>query len=351
MKSFKSGFSLCELLIISGVTGFIAVSLLSSLIKAKPDANITMYKKAYTVFSKTVNYLINNETYYPEGLTGTTIGGLTKPQGFFNTNLTGLPAGNDKFCYLFSQKINTLGIVTCTSPGKGSFSTADGMVWSMTLPFTFPMSVNGYQTVMVDVNGAKPPNCQEGICTSGVVPDQYALMVRYDGKIKASPLGETILSNPTSTPKDIMAQTPEVDTPEVEPTPPDTCVATGNIKIGNICTAPTNITYYPMSQPPFSSNNNYWAGADAACRSYGMRLPTKDELMTIYKQRKSIPGMDPGWYWSADVEPGIDPTSPPETWTGVDTQEFNNGNHTPHGKDDHGGKARCVLQWGPTGYY
>ncbi|HPT41155.1 MAG TPA: hypothetical protein PLG15_02095 [Candidatus Gastranaerophilaceae bacterium] len=350
----KTGLTLTEILLSFGIIGILAAIILPVLQSTRPEPNVVMFKKAHKIFVKNVFDLINNETYYPSNKTGLTAGNLLKPRGFNYTDLEGLPDKTDKFCYLFSQKINNLNEVRCKSPGNGYFTTTDGIYWEMKLPFDFPMSVNGYEQVMVDVNGPQnPPNCEESYCKKGIVPDKYPLYVRYDGKMKTSLLGGVITINPTIQTKKVLTITPQPDTPEVEPTPPDTCTPKGNIKVGNLCVSPTNIIYVPVSYPPYNDKDNYWKGADNACRAYGMRLPTKAELQDMYKQRKEIGNMNPGWYWSGEeISSDENPTGPPSTWDYAGAYDFTNkGGNVVNGKHDQGGRARCVLQWNGAGYY
>lgn len=308
MKDFKSGFTLSEILITLGVLGVLTILLVVAIVNLTPDSSIVMYRKANAIFSKAVSDLVNDSGNYPPNPPGQTAGGLWVARGFNSTWISGLPipANNDKFCYLLSQKLNTTS-ATCTGTA-GSITTTDGMVWTMTIPFTFTMSANSYEKIQVDVNGAGKPNCIEAgytgtTCGAGVIPDKYEFQVRYDGDIKVSPLAGVMLKYPTLNRKDkILAKTTEADSAKFEATPPPPPCPLVNKVIGTLCIAPADQAYTTASEDPFMSNDNYWAGAKNACvaKGDGWRLPDINELSTIlYPNKVILGGFTLGsMYWS-----------------------------------------------------
>lgn len=113
------------------------------------------------------------------------------------------------------------------------------------------------------------------------------------------------------------------------------------IKIGGLCVAGGDTTYTPINtctDTTYDSNltanaycsNNSWAGAKKACAEQGMRLPSKDELNTIFQNAATISGLSGSVYWSA-TEYNVH-----RAWYSV---EFNV--QGPYGKDI-SWAARCV---------
>lgn len=259
----KKGFTLAETLITLVVLGVIAAVLIPTIMNVAPDNNKVMFKKAYSTLERTVSELINDETKYPAGTSWSNDGGTTNYNcadtggtpavdcGFHNTYLASNTTDN-KFGYLFSQQLNTVGTVTLlgktTANGTGNniFTTTDGITWYVRIPVaddynarTTPSSydntlqfptMNLYLTkVLVDVNGkAKGPNCSADsgiatykpsspspdytLCSDATdpcknKPDVFIFGIRYDGKIaigsgvsgaSTDTCAENILSSPTN---------------------------------------------------------------------------------------------------------------------------------------------------------
>jgi len=216
----KKGFTLSEVMVTMGILGILAAIIIPAVTKLTPDNNKVMFKKAYYTAEKAVSDLINDDSLYPSSSIANTTD--TTPivgvqQGFFNTVATGmgLPASNDKFCYFFSQRLNTVS-ANCTNATVAgvpayTFTTTDGVVWTYTLQATpFKMDATTYLTtdvLSVDVNGAKAPNCftvAPTACTAGVFPDRFRLRIRYDGKMgvdSADTKAIAILTTPTDNKK------------------------------------------------------------------------------------------------------------------------------------------------------
>lgn len=318
MKDFKSGFTLSEVLITLGIVGVIAALMGIAIFTVKPDPSIVMLKKASDVFSKTVADLVADEMYYPSTPKVKTIDNTVDVapglSSSFGSGGSLVPVNTDKFCYLFSKKVGTTGVVDCSytgTPRLGSFTTKDGITWKMSLPTAFPrsMKLNAYQKVYVDVNGDDAPNCIEAgaytgtTCAAGVLPDQYVFMVRYDGKVLSSKMAQVILSNPTKNTKDIMSlyASAEDDTDEQElqaPSAPAGPCGVGAVTIGGFCVAATDMPYNKISLYPYTNNDNYWAGAKKACNDAGMRLPTFDEFYTMYDNRALLGFTANKYYWA-----------------------------------------------------
>lgn len=78
-------------------------------------------------------------------------------------------------------------------------------------------------------------------------------------------------------------------------------------KVGTLCVDTVDINGYPpdgtyFSHFEFREVGNYWKGAIKVCIEKGMRLPTKDELTTLYDNYKNggnTAGMNDLYYWSS----------------------------------------------------
>lgn len=217
----KKAFSLSEVLVTLSILGVLMVILIPNLFAAKPENNIVMLKKAYSVLERTISELVNNDAAYPGGLiTDSADTPSVKVWKGFSDTLSGtpadtppgglIPANTDKFCYLFSQELSTAGTPDCSysgTPRTGSFTTTDGIVWSIPLPADFtPVSRTSYKQILIDINGpSKQPNCGDTgdssgftACPAGVMADKFHLGVRYDGKISITDANAAkILLNPT----------------------------------------------------------------------------------------------------------------------------------------------------------
>lgn len=89
-------------------------------------------------------------------------------------------------------------------------------------------------------------------------------------------------------------------------------------KIGGLCIAAGDTTYTPLGTYTDTyydgedyitdTFDNYWAGADKACKDKGMRIPTLSELNTMYQNKASLSGFNlTAWsegsvYWSSDSD-------------------------------------------------
>lgn len=202
-------FTLSEVMITIGVLGVLAAMLIPTLTKHTPSQRKMLFKKAYSSLEKAVGELANDEANYPSSEMGT-IGSVSVQKAFNNTSTSGtiVPSSNDKFCYLLSDLMNTVGTINCPTSGSMTFKTTDGIIWNLYYGGThFPLSLTDYSTrVVVDVNGDAQPNCGDTAgghittaCTGNDISDQYEIGIRFDGKIKViSTDAETILLDPTN---------------------------------------------------------------------------------------------------------------------------------------------------------
>lgn len=220
----KNGFTLAEIMITLGTLGIIAAILVPAVMSLVPDNNKILARKAYYTLEHVISQLSDDELHYPAGSTWSSNAGVISSCdngmavdcGFANVNTNDypdIPASNNKFCYLFAQRVNLLGTATCTNPY--SFTSSDGIYWKMYGVDSFPVSNTSYNAkVGIDVNGTtKGPNCYQAgnpnirvwftasACPTGKTADLYEFAIRYDGKIDIL-TGTTFLANPTKVTKE-----------------------------------------------------------------------------------------------------------------------------------------------------
>lgn len=203
----KKAFTLAEVLSTLLILGVLAAILIPTIVKIKPNSSKSMFKKAYYIAERVLSEIVNDETYYPEE--DTTIPNLVNEDAV-KTSLGEEVSGNEKFCLLFADKVNTTDSVDCTTTtiasgttdlNSGNFTTADGITWhlpvtpvgSETTVFTNPNAtpapaLNSYlRSIIVDINGTSEkttasPNCLYD-ATTCPNPDQFEIKVYYNGKI------------------------------------------------------------------------------------------------------------------------------------------------------------------------
>lgn len=225
----KNGFTLAEVLISIALIGIISAIISPIVAGLAPRKERIMFKKAYYSLESVINLLITDDLLYPSE-DKVTFGSpsVTYSRGFNNTRAVTNGTVN-KFCYVLSDSLNTIGTATCpdtSSTTTGSFTTSDGIVWNVRIPYAdtanagitpttdaslatyqFPVSPTQFTTkVVVDVNGTRPPNCSAdtsaatytmtGIvptatatCAANITPDRYIFGIRYDGKLQVGSAG------------------------------------------------------------------------------------------------------------------------------------------------------------------
>ena len=195
----RKGFTLTEMMIALAILGILTALVLPMINGNAPSRNRMMMKKAYYTIEDIVRSLINDEGYYSElGSDGSTY------VGFDNLENGAQCSGNScsglhKFPALFSEQLNVDGDVSYGGAGStiAYFTTSDGMQWTVSseLMSTPPAEITDIepgnnqvvQTIVVDVNGNKKPNCIEGegscVNRSSKGVDQFKVYVSKSGKV------------------------------------------------------------------------------------------------------------------------------------------------------------------------
>lgn len=223
----KSGFTLAETLITLGIIGVVAAITIPTIVSLSPNKTKIMLRKAYLTIEQIIPKMINDEVNYPANRT-VIVGGHLYPMGFNYTTATTNGTAN-KFCYFFTDNLNTIGTITC--PVSGSWATTrqmatttDNMAWfyngsTSSEVGAFPVDPTKYYTsVIVDVNGLNtPPNCLDDTGCAGLYPyyatpaytcgcskpDTFIFGIRFDGRIQIGsapgqdPYMESVLLAPT----------------------------------------------------------------------------------------------------------------------------------------------------------
>ncbi len=171
----KKAFTLSEMLVCIAIMAAL-VTLFLSTIKAKPNSNMVMFRKAYNITANAVYEMLQSAAFYENGL----LSNLDKTsQSVEGEN----PSGKSKFCKIFASYLNTAGNVNCNSGNKNeSFSTLDGITWYLP-PATTSGTFSSKETVKVDVNGSSnPPNCKDGDANCKT-PDIFEIQISDIGKM------------------------------------------------------------------------------------------------------------------------------------------------------------------------
>ena len=195
----RKGFTLTEMMIALAILGVLTALVLPMINGNAPSRNRMMMKKAYYTIEDVVRSLINDEEYYSSlGSDGSTYVGFDDLENGASCSGNSC-AGLHKFPALFSRQLNVDGEVSYGGAGStiAYFTTSDGMQWTVsseqmsTPPAEItdiePGSNQVVQTIIVDVNGNKKPNCIEGedSCTSGSSKgvDRFKVYVSQSGKV------------------------------------------------------------------------------------------------------------------------------------------------------------------------
>ena len=210
---------MAELLMVLAVIGTIALAVLGAIANIKPDSNMIMFKKAFYITEKVIAEIIEDDAVYPKraGLPGLFNSGTTaysngeaiRLNGNIvvvnnNNNAGRLAVGANKFCAVFSVKVNTVDNINCgqdyvgltaNGMGGGNFRTADGIVWS------FPVrNTTDELMITIDTNGPKRPNCSANDVNDRncKYPDRFNIFVKSsNGKIsvRAGSMEESYLKS------------------------------------------------------------------------------------------------------------------------------------------------------------
>lgn len=197
----KYGFTLAEALIAVIIIGVATAIIVPTVKHFMPDKNKVLASKAYNILEEGVKNVVEDSSYdnnaqnMTDKVGTTTDTNASVQKGLANLSVTGtsVPAGQNKFCYLLSQQMNTVS-VDCSS--TNTFKTSNGMSWEVHTPsdaFQLRGDTDAYKTrIVFDVNGDKNsggsgPDCGVGTyipaCTNGETPDKYEVGVRYDGRL------------------------------------------------------------------------------------------------------------------------------------------------------------------------
>lgn len=314
----KAAFTLAEVLIALTLVGSIAMLLIPTIIKSIPNEKETMSNKAYSVLELAIKTMINNEIDYPADQTiRLASNGITYQKGFNYTYAT-TNGSTNKFCYLLANSLNTIGTVSCpttSANGIGTFTTADGMYWTVYIPVDdsttnsettttasttavqFPIKSSLYKTLItIDVNGNEGPNCSvrafsnptTTACPLGSTPDIFQVSVRYDGKLTRSE--------------------------NINPCP-------NGVIVASICISGSDESFSSSGMVTADGFTlpNYYAGAQNACGALNMRLPTRAELSPILTDTSYLSTLgistSSSFYWTSDSQTGGNHNTACRTYT------------------------------------
>ena len=167
----KKAFTLAEMLVCLALISAVVVIFIST-IKARPNSNMVMFRKAYNIASNSVYEMMQSPVNYSTGeLTNTAPTEVTYDDE--------KPSGTSKFCKVFAHYVNTGEYQPACSGDGPHFTTMDGIDWYM--PIT--NFAGGSATIKVDVNGRDNlPNCKpdDAGCTN---PDIFEIRIDKEGKL------------------------------------------------------------------------------------------------------------------------------------------------------------------------
>ncbi len=179
----RKGFTLAEMMVCLTIISIIATLLMPAISRLRPNKSKVMFKKTYYLTERIVSELVNDEESYPF---------VEDRVGFDNVDeveFNGITySGINKFCQLFALKLNTLsGDSNCVATAdwnNPSFVTTDGVKWI--IPATDFANQEIFESILVDVNGEKEPNCMDSETDTSACkqPDRFEIKLRADGKMK-----------------------------------------------------------------------------------------------------------------------------------------------------------------------
>lgn len=169
----KKGFSLMEVLVALVIIGVVIATVTPIIAPILSENTKALYKSGFKTVETVVSELVSDISLYPAG-------------NFYNGTTA------NYFCTNFSDKVNTIGTITCTSgstiPDSPNFITTNGMRWYDMRSQFATQNI----TLYVDVNGEKSPNS-----STGSNADILRVMITQTGKVTApvSSNEETYLRN------------------------------------------------------------------------------------------------------------------------------------------------------------
>lgn len=205
-KKAKTAFTMAEMLMVLMVIGIISVMTITTLMKHRPDENMLRFRKAYYITEKTLANITSKDENYPHNaaqpgllnnVVATDNGTVVEIEDSGGTNTRAENAS--KLCVLFTREINIVTTPYCkvgagsqgrrpldigTDKGNGgNFKTVDGVVWSFPVAvFKKEPSPDARQTVVIDVNGTRKPNCTYDVNTCKD-PDRFEIIILANGTI------------------------------------------------------------------------------------------------------------------------------------------------------------------------
>lgn len=177
----KKAFTLSEMLVCIAIMG-VLVSIMMTCLKAKPNTNMVMFRKAYNITANVVQEMMNSTSYYfSEELSD-----LGTTEVFIEGEKID---GATKFCRIFASLVNTVETQHCAAGTSGpSFTTTDGIDWYLPPKSGTPGTWAGQEYIQVDVNGSSTaPNC--ALNTSGYEaascrnPDKFNIYISKEAKL------------------------------------------------------------------------------------------------------------------------------------------------------------------------
>lgn len=186
-KSKKNlAFTLAEMLVCITVISAIIVIFLSS-VRAKPNSNMVMFRKAYNITSNAVYDMLQTDMYYE--------GGILNNTGPTDVSIEGeKPSGATKFCKVFASYLNTTGTIACDSnTSVPSFTTLDGIEWYLPPKTGGSGKFTSTEKIKVDVNGKDNlPNCEDIPHSTCKEPDIFYIHIAETGKLSVYPGTKTM---------------------------------------------------------------------------------------------------------------------------------------------------------------
>ena len=193
----KSAFTLSELMIALTVLGILCAILLPAIVRTMPNQNKVMMKRAYYTTANIVSDMINDANLYPSvDSSGNTKVGFDNLESVTYNGKT--YSSYSKFISLFAAHLNIDGEIneTCSGSGSGAtipgnskycriFTTPDGILWTLKATNSIEM-LTRTNTITVDVNGDKKPNCMQGddSCSTRTSNfDRFSMEISDDGTI------------------------------------------------------------------------------------------------------------------------------------------------------------------------